>query len=139
MAAKAKKSKKAKPPVSVDEFMASLASPLKPAVEALRRAILGADSRIEEGIKWNSPSFRRPGTDYFATVNVRPRDGVLLVLHRGAKVKDGSAGRPKIDDPKLLLEWLAADRCAVRFRDPADVRAKKAALQGIVRQWIETL
>jgi hypothetical protein len=42
----------------------------------------------------------------------------------------------QISDPDRLLEWLAKDRCAAKFRDLNEVKAKRAALQDIVRQWI---
>src|SRR5829696_232700 len=70
---------------SVDAFMDSLQHSLKPVVEAVRKTILAADRTITEGIKWNSPSFYRHG--WFATVNVRAKHGVLVVLHHGAKAK----------------------------------------------------
>jgi hypothetical protein len=43
----------------------------------------------------------------------------------------------EIKDPAGLLEWLAKDRCAVKFYDMSDVNSKKTALEDIVRQWIK--
>jgi uncharacterized protein YdhG (YjbR/CyaY superfamily) len=124
----------------VVEFLGKLDHPLKPAIEALRRTILGVSPEIREGIKWNSPSFRT--TEYFATLNLRGKDGndrVWLLLHTGAKPRPGAKKGPAIADPTGLLEWLAKDRCLVTFADAKDVQAKRAALQGVIREWIRQL
>jgi hypothetical protein len=117
----------------VDEFMRKLKHPLKPALEAVRSIILGASSKISEGIKWNSPSFRV--TEWFATINIH-KDVVLVVLHQGAKVKGNSTAGLTIDDPTGLLEWLAKERAAVRFCDAKAVKSSRAAFARIVRQWM---
>jgi uncharacterized protein YdhG (YjbR/CyaY superfamily) len=102
-------------------------------VDEVRAIVRGADPSIEEGIKWNAPSFRTG--EWFATINARP-DAVFLILHLGSKVKDGATGGLAIDDPAGLLEWLSKDRAAVRFKDVASVRARRRELVEIVRQWI---
>ena len=66
----------------MDAFLASLDHPFLREILALREIILGADPSIVEGIKWNAPSFRT--SEYFATFHLRARDGVQLILHRGA-------------------------------------------------------
>ena len=115
--------------------MSTLDHPRKAEIQAIRSAILGADSAIAEGVKWNAPSFRT--TDYFATTNLREKAGVGVILHLGAKVKAvGPAGVP-IADPSGLLKWLAKDRAMIVFKDMGDVAAKQAAFQDLVRQWIE--
>ncbi len=128
------------PPKTVKEFFAALEHPLKPALRAVCTTILGAESRVSEGIKWNAPSFHVGEEQYFATANIhtRGREGatVLVVLHRGAKAK---AGRVAVNDPAGLIEWLSPDRGAIRFSSAADVRTKRPALAAIVRQWITQL
>lgn len=124
----------------VVEFLKQLAHPLKPELEALRQIILDASPKIRECIKWNSPSFCT--TDYFATINLRGRAGeerVWLILHTGVKVNGTAVKGLKIADPNGLLKWLAKDRCVVTFGDAKDVKAKGAALQSIVREWIRQI
>jgi hypothetical protein len=121
-------------PQAVDEYLSKLKHPLKPVVEAIRSAILSADSQITEGIKWNAPSFYRNG--WFATANVRGKDSVLIVFHVGAKVKDNSTAGMTIDDSAGLLEWVAKERAIARFRDLEDVNAKRNAFKAVVNQWI---
>ena len=115
--------------------MASLEHPHKDAVEALRRVILEVAPSVSEGIKWKSPSFKT--REYFATTNLREKNGVGVILHLGAKVRELSAGGLAIEDPEGLLTWLAPDRASVRFGSADDVQAKKAAFSAVLRGWIK--
>ena len=119
---------------AVDAFMASLKHPFKAEIESIRGMILGAAPGIHEGIKWNSPSFRT--TEYFATVNLREKSGIGVILHLGAKVKKLPAGGVAIADPGKLLTWLGKDRAMVEFTDTSDLKAKKAGFAKIIRQWV---
>lgn len=115
--------------------MADLEHAHKAAIEALRRIICGADPSIAEGVKWNAPSFRT--TEYFATTNLRAKDGIGIILHVGAKVREVVAFQ--IEDPKGLLKWLAQDRALMNFAGVQDVTAHEAAIQAIVRAWIRSV
>lgn len=119
---------------AVDDFIARLEHPAKALVVQLRAAVLAADPAIREGVKWNAPSFRTG--EYFATTNLRAKVGVGLVLHFGAKVRSVAAGADTIDDPARLLKWLAKDRAMVEFASEADLQARQASLQAVLRQWI---
>jgi hypothetical protein len=130
-----KPGKRAAPaPADVDAFIAALDHPRKPEILALRQVILGAHPSIAEGIKWNAPSFRT--SEWFATFHLRARDGVQVILHLGAKKRADAAEVEEIADPEGLLEWLAADRAAVKFRDMADVEARGLAFAALIRRWI---
>lgn len=118
----------------VDAFIATLDHPCKDMVVQLRRIIRDADPRIGEGIKWNVPSFLT--TDYFATLHLRMKQGVGVILHFGAKKTPVSATGVEIADPQGLLVWLAKDRAVVGFADPDDLEAKRTAFSAIVRDWI---
>jgi hypothetical protein len=117
---------------AVDKFMSGLRHPHKAAIERLRRIVRDADPSIAEGVKWNSPSFRT--SEYFATTHLRAKDGIALILHLGAKVRDIAS--VSIADPNKLLNWLTKDRAMVAFRDEDDVEACAPALLAILRQWI---
>ncbi len=124
---------------AVDRWMEALDDARKPIVAALRQAIRSADASIEEGVKWNSPSFRT--SEYFATINLRvqapkgqTKRPVAVILHLGAKRRD--AAQPEIADPDGLLQWLDANRAMLSLVTQAEVRRKKSALQAIVRDWI---
>lgn len=113
--------------------MAKLDHPLKAEIEAVRLEILRADPSIQEGIKWNGPSFRT--TEFFATFHLRPQDRVQLIFHRGAKVRKDA---PKITlaDPLGLVKWLAPDRCTVTLAAGAAGKEQHEALVAIIRAWI---
>ena len=121
-------------PESVDSFLAALNHPRTQEILALRQLILDADPGIEEGIKWNAPSFRT--SEYFATFHLRAKEGVQLILHLGARKRQTPDGGIVIEDPASLLEWLGKDRATVRLRDAAEIEANNEALTAIIRDWI---
>jgi hypothetical protein len=120
---------------AVEEFMAKLVHASKAEVQAIRRSILGSAPGIAEGIKWKSPSFRTH--EYFATVNLRDKEGVAIILHRGAKVRETGPGGLLIDDPNKLLKWLAADRASIRFTSASDFESKRLAFEKLIRAWLQ--
>jgi hypothetical protein len=114
--------------------MSRLVHPGKDLIEAMRKAIVGADRRVAEGVKWNAPSFRT--SEYFATTNLREKVGVGLILHLGAKARDVGPDGMAVGDPKKLLKWLAADRAMIVFKDQQDFLAKQVAFQSVIRHWL---
>lgn len=121
---------------AVAAWLRALKHPRKRELEAVCKAILAADPRVTEGIKWKAPSFRVQ--EWFATANVR-KEEVLVVLHLGAKTSKYAKGGMQIADPDCLLEWLAKDRAAVRFRNAQEWKAGKKPFVAIVREWIAHL
>jgi hypothetical protein len=121
-------------PESVETFLAALDHPFKPAILAIRQIILAADPSIAEGIKWNVPSFRT--SEYFATMHLRAKDGVQIILHLGTKTRATATTGIVIADPDLLLVWLAKDRASVTFCDLNDIDVRRSAFAQIIRQWI---
>lgn len=111
--------------------------PLKPALLDLRKLILASGLQVREGVKWNSPSFRT--SEYFATINLHDKHSLRLILHAGAKSKADAAFKSRVPDPAGLLRWLGKDRVLLSFRDAAEVKARKSALQSILRAWIAAL
>ena len=119
---------------AVNDFLRQLDHPFKAEIEVIRRIVLGSHSSVAEGIKWNAPSFRT--TEYFATTNLRTKDGIGIVLHLGAKVRETAVSGIVIDDPAGLLKWLAKDRATIVFADANDIAAKRTSFTNILRQWI---
>lgn len=122
------------PPQTVDALLDALAHPHDDAIRLLRALVLGVDPAVREEVKWNAPSFRTTGD--FATMHLRGKQGVQLVLHFGAAKRPDPRVRETLADPAGLLEWKSPDRAVVALRDAADVRAKSAALGAVLRQWI---
>jgi hypothetical protein len=135
--AKAKQTRPKASKPSLDDFMAALGHPLKADIEAVRKMVLGADKGISEGVKWNSLSFRTPAPteEWFATINLRSRDSVQVVMHLGAKVGK-AAPTDEIPDPKGLLKWLGKDRAMATLGAGAALKANQAAFKAIVKAWV---
>ncbi|MBJ6985574.1 DUF1801 domain-containing protein [Luteimonas sp. MC1750] len=120
--------------LTVQAFIAALDHPLKQEIVALRHILLGADPGISEENKWNAPSFRT--SEHFATMPLRAKDSVQLILHLGARSK--RALPPGwIPDPHGILKWLGPDRASVRFAGREDLVVKREPLVAVVREWIK--
>jgi hypothetical protein len=113
---------------AVDALLATLDHACVAEARQLRALILGLDPSVREEIKWNAPSFRAPGD--FATFQLRKRDELRVILHRGAKVN--KAPPPVIDDPEQRLSWLGTDRAMLTVRRGDDV----SALVPVLRAWM---
>ncbi|MBK9177827.1 MAG: DUF1801 domain-containing protein [Flavobacteriales bacterium] len=111
--------------------------PLRKELDALRTIILSVDASIEEGVKWNTASYRI--TDWFATLNgPKHVKEPMMILHAGARAK-GIVLKHRIPDPKGMLKWLGNDRAQIVFKDGKDISAKKAALIAVLKHWIHEL
>lgn len=122
-----------KPAATVQAFIAELEHPLKSDIVALRDVLLGTDASIAEEIKWNAPSFRT--SEHFATMHLRAKDSLQLILHPGARSRNVIVIPPgAIEDPHKLLKWLGPDRASVTFADRKDLEQKTAPLVAIVQQ-----
>lgn len=114
--------------------MLNLAHPHKEVIASLRDLFLSLSDQVAEGIKWNAPSFRTQ--EYFATINLREKQGVGIILHLGAKLKSLPEAGLQIDDPHSLCRWLAPDRASVVLTGMDDLSDKQAALKKVLQQWI---
>jgi hypothetical protein len=122
-------------PATTDKsIIDALDQPLNSQIASLRTMFLSADPAISEEIKWNAPSFRT--SEHFATMHLRARNAVQLILHLGAKPKR-TVPPGAIADPEGLLKWLGADRASVGFTGATDLAHKSDALVAIIRQWIK--
>lgn len=109
----------------VDTYFEGLEHPLKSTMEAVRAAILAADERMTESIKWKSPTFEYEGN--LASINPRAKQFVSLMFHVGARIPGEHAA----------LEGGADTARYMRFADEADVRTQRAALKAVVKAWCD--
>ena len=111
--------------------------PLRKEMDALRSIILGVDPSIEDGVKWNTASFRT--SEWFATLNgPKQVKEPMIILHAGAKAK-GIVMKHRIADPDGMLKWLGNDRAQICFTDMNDITVKEQALRSILRSWIHLM
>ena len=109
---------------AVDEWFTRTDHPLVDVMQDVRRAILAADRRITESIKWKSPTFLYRGN--IASIDPKAKRQVTLLFHQGATIP----GRhPHLEGGGSTARYM-------RFVDRADVKRKRAGLQTAVRAWI---
>ena len=110
----------------VDEFMDGLDHPLKTEVQTVRDIIKNVNKDIAEEIKWKAPSFSYNG-EYLVTFNLWEKEHIHLVFHN-----------PQISKVKnKLLEGDYDHRRMVHFSDKDDIKAKKPALEKVLRDLIK--
>lgn len=68
----------------VDQWFAKYDNPMKPVVQRVREILLSADKRLEEVIKWQSPTFIYKGN--LVSFNPRSKQHASLMFHTGAKI-----------------------------------------------------
>jgi uncharacterized protein YdeI (YjbR/CyaY-like superfamily) len=108
----------------VDQFLAKKNHPMTDEINAVRKIILETDDRLEEAIKWSSPTFMYKGN--IASFFMNAKKFVSLMFHKGSLIKD----------PSGLLEGEGKEGRVARFEDMADIGQKKTALQKVFREWI---
>lgn len=121
---------------AVAAFLDALAHPHRPGIDTLRQAILGADPRITEQIKWNAPSFKLQ--DHFLTFKLHPPGTLQLIFHVGAKPLL-PARTFKLDLPAQAVKWPAPDRCVLTVADAQQARAWAPLVALAVTQWLAQL
>lgn len=122
-----------KPANSPEDLLAPLPPELRATADALRAILRRKPLGLEEGIKWNAPSYTYKGDDRI-TFNLRGKGVVRLIFHRGVK-KLAPPKTPLIDDPAGLLTWPANDRAIAEFATPAEVKAATPALAKLICAW----
>lgn len=109
----------------VNEYMAALDHPFKAEVEELRSIILGASKKLQERIKWNSPSFYYKKD--LAAFHLRQTEYIHIVFVFPYGI---------IESPGLL-EGDYKDRRMAKFYSMKDIKSKKAALEKFVKEWVK--
>ncbi|GAA4984835.1 uncharacterized protein YdeI (YjbR/CyaY-like superfamily) [Nonomuraea thailandensis] len=110
----------------VDDFLDKLDHPLKEEMKAIR-AIITANPKIEEDVKWGGPSFSYK--EELATFSPRVKDAATLIFHQGALLKDDSG----------LLEPGPKGKAYAKLRNMGEIEAGREALERLVDEWIELM
>ena len=107
----------------VDAWFEAKQHPLEDAMQAVRDVIL-SDDRVEESIKWQTPTFAYQGN----IVSFNPaKKLVSLLFHRGAEIP---GDHPRLDGDGKLARTM-------RFADLADVEAHGDELAAAIRTWCD--
>lgn len=109
----------------VDAWFAASDSPLADVMRLVRDAVLLADPRVTECIKWTSPTFVYAGN--IASISPRARHVVQLMFHRGAEI------------PGTFPHLTGSGEVAryVNFATADEVNELRSELQSAVRAWCD--
>ncbi|HYJ11519.1 MAG TPA: DUF1801 domain-containing protein [Polyangiaceae bacterium] len=110
----------------VDAYMRDVDHPFKAEMQAVRQIILAASDKVSERIKWNAPSFFYK--EDLGAFNPRATEYAHLIL----LFPDGAG----MEDSSDLLEGKHKDRREAKFHGMDDVKAKKPALEKLVKRWV---
>lgn len=109
----------------VDAWFAKYDHPLKDAMLRVRQIILAADKRMDECIRWSSPTFTFEGN--LASFNPRTKKHVSLMFHTGAQIP---GKHPRLQGGGDNARYMT-------FVDIAEVESSRKDLQAVVRAWCE--
>jgi hypothetical protein len=109
----------------VDAWFERYENPMKDAMLRVRDIILAADERMDECIKWQSPTFTFAGN--LASFNPRSKQHASLIFHTGAQIP---GDHPRLEGDGDIARYM-------RIADLADAEALRGDLTAIVRSWCE--
>jgi hypothetical protein len=110
----------------VESWLASYDNPQKATVLSVREIILGADRRIEECIKWKSPTFTYQGN--LASFNPNSKKHASLMFHTGAQIPGKF---PSLQGGGGTARYM-------QFDGLDQVQSRKAELVAIVKAWCDS-
>ncbi len=93
-------------------------------IQRVREIILATDPKIEETIKWSSPTFMYKGN--IASFFMNAKKFVSLMFHKGATINDEHG----------LLSGDGKEARVARFESLDDIQEKEAELQAVIKEWI---
>jgi len=111
----------------VTEYLAKLDDAVRDEINAVRKIIKAANSKLSERIKWNAPSYYY--NDDILTFGPYKTHKLLLVFHHPAVIKIKSA----------LLEGDYKDRRLVHFKDKAAAIKNKTELSRIINEIVQLI
>jgi hypothetical protein len=112
-------------PSEVDAWLAKYDNPQKPLLMAVRKAVLAADRRIGETIKWQAPTFVYKGN--LASFYPKSKAHVSLMFHNGAQIPGNFPSLEGSGDVSRVMKFTSVD----------DLKAKSAELKRLVRAWCD--
>lgn len=108
----------------VDAWFESYDNPMKDIVQAVRRAVLDADTRVGECIKWKAPTFTFAGN--IASFYPKSKQHASLMFHAGATIPGQFPSLEGGGDTSRVMKFASIE----------DVERKRIELQEIVRAWV---
>ena len=109
----------------VDAWFANYDNPMKEVVLRIREIVLDADTRIDECIKWQAPTFTFEGN--LASFFPKSKQHASLMFHHGAKIP-GTHPR---------LEGTGATSRVMKIGTLAEASSAKRDIVKLVRAWCD--
>ncbi len=109
----------------VDAWFNDYDNPMKDVVLAVRATVL-EDDRIEETIKWKSPTFMYEGN--MASFNPRSKKHASLMFHTGASIP---GEHPRLQGGGDTARYMT-------FADVAEVEEARDEIRAVVDAWCES-
>jgi hypothetical protein len=110
----------------VDAWFDRYESPMKDAMLRVREIVLDADPRMDECIKWQTPTFTYKGN--LASFNPKAKKHVSLLFHTGAKIPG--------DHPRLIGGGDTARY--MNLAGPEEAEQVKSEIEAVVRAWCDS-
>ena len=109
----------------VDAWFERYDNPMKDVVQRIREIVLGADTRMEECIKWQAPTFTYRGN--LASFYPKSKQHASLMFHEGAKIP---GKHPR-------LEGSGETSRVMKIGSVAEANAAKPDIERSARAWCE--
>lgn len=109
----------------VDAWFEALDHPLKDAMLRARVIILASDRRINETIKWKSPTFMFEGN--IASIEPRAKKHVSVLFHQGASLP---GNHPHLEGGGATVRYM-------RFADLDEVNTRRSDLEAAIRAGVD--
>ena len=107
----------------VDQWFGELEHPLKDAMVRVREIVLEADPRMDECIKWKTPTFTHEGN----LMSFNPRSKAH-VFHTGASIP---GTHPRLEGGGATARYM-------KIADVDDAEAAKPDLVALVKAWCDS-
>ena len=111
----------------VEKYLVQKAHPMDQEIRRVREIILNVHPDIQECIKWSSPTFVYKGN--MASYFMNAKKHVSLMFHKGVLILDKSG----------ILEGDGKEGRSVKLANMAEIEARKADLEAVVRTWIAVM
>ncbi len=111
--------------LEVEQWLQGFDHPLKDAILRVRKIVLGSDKRVEECVKWKSPTFTYKGN--IASINPNTKKKVNLMFHQGAKIP---GNHPTLVGGGGTVKYMY-------FADVSEVERQRSEIETVVRAWCE--
>ena len=109
----------------VDTWLTRYDNPMRDVVQRVRQIMLQSDDRLDECIKWQTPTFVYKG--YLASFYPKPTSVATLIFHSGRAIPGNFPH----------LEAAGHDGLALRVVSIAEAEERRDELGRIVAAWIE--